>query len=173
MNPDLEAVRVFRPQRKDWQASIFSDAYSGARNRGNVQYVAVGRDGVILRFASKTTEFAMRDLVAVRVDGGRRPTVWLDQPKRKESVRGLSAEDAQTLADTLEAARTICWRRELAHRIDAFRTVHDRLANLADPAKFVCHDIIPELKRQALTATNGLGTCWPDVMSGVEEVRLL
>ena len=86
---------------------------------------------------------------------------------------GLRRGDANTLVDVLEAARTEWWRRTLASQIESLRSVHDRLAELRDPTKYVKAVDISELVQDAEAAAAGLAGRWPDSLSNLHEVQML
>ena len=62
------------------------------------------------------------------------------------AVSGLTRADAEALAAALEAARVGWWRRELAARSEALRSVHERLAQLDDPPGYVGRSLCRDLE---------------------------
>ena len=88
-------------------------------------------------------------------------------------VSGLRRAAASTLADTLETARCEWWHRALASRIDALRPVHDRIAEFADPPKYLTADAFRDLEAKARTLAGGFATRWPEALSDAPEIRML
>ena len=60
-------------------------------------------------------------------------TVRVRHASGKAVVSGLSRADATALATALEAARVNWWRKAVAARIETLRSVHERVALLAEP----------------------------------------
>ena len=91
----------------------------------------------------------------------------------REAVSGLSWHRARTLVDALEAARLDWWRRTLAAHNETLRSVHDRLAQLADPPRYMARSVFSDLERDAETAGGEFPARWPDALSGAPEIRML
>ena len=92
----------------------------------------------------------------------------------RETVSGLSWHQARTLVDALEGARLGWWRRTLAPHIETLRSVHDdRLAQLADPPRYMARSVFSDLERDAETAGGEFPARWPDALSGAPEIRML
>ena len=91
----------------------------------------------------------------------------------REAVSGLSWHQARTLVDALEASRLGWWRRTLAAHNETLRSVHDRLAQLADPPRYMARSVFSDLERDAETAGGEFPARWPDALSGAPEIRML
>ena len=91
----------------------------------------------------------------------------------RETVSGLSWHQARTLVDALEASRLGWWRRTLAAHNETLRSVHDRLAQLADPPRYMARSVFSDLERDAETAGGEFPARWPDALSGAPEIRML
>ena len=129
---------------------------------------------VRLWFAFRFTEVALGDLDAIEVENGRCwASVKLRHTAGRVAVSGLPREDARALADALETARVGWWCRALARQIGTFRSIHDQLAQLADPPKYVSIDFIRDLMHDAEKAAGGFAAHWPDSLSNAPEIRML
>ena len=127
-----------------------------------------------LWFAFRFTEVALGDLDAIEVENGRCwASVKLRHAAGRVAVSGLPQEDARALADALETARVGWWCRALARQIGTLRSIHDQLAQLADPPKYVSIDFIRDLMHDAEKATGGFAAHWPDSLSNAPEIRML
>ena len=127
-----------------------------------------------LWFAFRFTEVALGDLDAIEVENGRCwASVKLRHAAGRVAVSGLPQEDARALADALETARVGWWCRALARQIGTFRSIHDQLAQLADPPKYVSIDFIRDLMHDAEKAAGGFAAHWPDSLSNAPEIRML
>ena len=127
-----------------------------------------------LWFAFRFTEVALGDLDAIEVKNGLCwASVKLRHAAGRVAVSGLPQEDARALADALETARVAWWCRALARQIGTLRSIHDQLAQLADPQKYVSTDFIRDLMHDAEKAAGGLAAHWPDSLSNAPEIRML
>ncbi len=127
-----------------------------------------------LWFAFRFTEVALGDLDAIEVENGLCwASVKLRHAAGRVAVSGLPQEDARALADALETARVGWWCRALARQIGTFRSIHDQLAQLADPPKYVSIDFIRDLMHDAEKAAGGFAAHWPDSLSNAPEIRML
>ena len=127
-----------------------------------------------LWFAFRFTEVALGDLDAIEVENGRCwASVKLRHAAGRVAVSGLPQEDARALADALETARVGWWCRALARQIGTLRSIHDQLAQLADPPKYVSIDFIRDLMHDAEKAAGGFAAHWPDSLSNAPEIRML
>ncbi|MDE0371870.1 MAG: UvrD-helicase domain-containing protein [Rhodospirillales bacterium] len=86
---------------------------------------------------------------------------------------GLRRDDASTLVDVMEDARTDWWRRTLASQIESLRSVHDRLARFSDPLRYVNAVDVREMVQDAGAAAADLAGRWPDSLSNLQEVQML
>ena len=141
---------------------------------GDACAASVNADSVDLAFGSRSAEIALRDIGTVEVNVGRRwAGVRLGHAKTTATVSGLSRSEARAFADSIERARVDWWRRTLAPQIDKLRSVHDRLAELADPPGYVHSETIRNLAQDAQAAAGGLAGDWPDALSDAPEFRML
>lgn len=99
--------------------------------------------------------------VRIRHDGG------------SSDVSGLTQTVASALADAVETARIDWWRKALGAHTDALQSVHDRLAVLAEPPKFLTADALRDLVCAAEAAADGFAARWPKSLSDSEEIRML
>ena len=92
---------------------------------------------------------------------------------REAVVSGLLPNEAQTFVKALETARAQWWRRTLATQIETLRSVHDKLAQLADPPAYVRHSRFSGLKSEAESAAGQFSACWPSTLSNAPEIVML
>ena len=88
-------------------------------------------------------------------------------------MSGLSANDAQSFIKALETARVAWWRQTLESQIDILRSVHNELAQLADPPAYLQRSAFAELRQEADSAANQFVGHWPDTLSNVPEIQML
>ena len=134
----------------------------------------VNADNVKLAFGSRSREIALRNIEAVRLEaGGRWGGVRLGHATAGATVAGLAKSEASALSDAIETARVSWWRDQLAPKISALRSVHDRLADLADPREYAHSEAIRDLVQDAQAVAGGLVGHWPDALSDAPEIRML
>ena len=88
-------------------------------------------------------------------------------------VSGLTRTVAGALADAVETARIDWWRKALAAQTSALRSLHDRLAVLAEPPKYLTADALRDLVCAAEAVADGFSARWPKSLSDSPEVRML
>ena len=136
--------------------------------------VAVNENVVKASFAFRSRDISIGDLNAVSVKNQLRwASVSLRHAGGGVTVSGLNQDDAQALADSLENARTRWWRRTLEPQIGLLRSVHECLAQLADPPNYVRIADIRDLTRDAQSAAAGLVGQWPTSLANTPEIRML
>ena len=91
----------------------------------------------------------------------------------RETVSGLSRHHARVLANALGAARLGWWRRALAAQAETLRSVHERLAQLEDPPRYMARSVFSDLERDAEKAAGELPLRWPGALSRTVEIRML
>ncbi len=134
----------------------------------------VTEDSVTFSFAVGKKTVPVGDVTAADLRVGRRfGGLRLHHAGGTKTISGLSADDAQALADSLEAARIAYWRNTLAPQIESLRSIHERLNVLASPPKYVHAETIRDLASDAQTTTGGVVGRWPEALSGTAEVRML
>ena len=89
------------------------------------------------------------------------------------TVSGISPDEAQSLAEALEAARVRWWETALAASADTFRPVDARLAQLADPPGYTTRKAMAHLRRNAATAVGRFPAVWPASIARTTHVRTL
>ena len=136
--------------------------------------VTVNKILVRVTFAFRSREIFIGDLKAVSMTNKLRwASVSLRHAGGEVTVSGLDQDDAQALGDSLENARTHWWRRTLEPQIGMLRSVHDSLAQLADPPNYVRIADIRDLTRDAQSAAAGLVGSWPTSLADTPEIRML
>ena len=100
-------------------------------------------------------------------------TVRVRHASGKAVVSGLSRADATALATALEAARVNWWRKAVAARIETLRSVHERVALLAEPRRYIARSVFRELERDARDVLGEMASRWPDSLSTSPAIRML
>ena len=141
---------------------------------GDARAATVNAECVELSFGSRPVAIALGGIGAVEVQAGWRwAEVRLGHAGIAATVSGLSRSKARAFAGAVERARVDWWRRMLAPQIGALRSVHERLAGLADPPGYVHADALDDLVRDAQSVAGGLAVRWPDSLSEAPEIRML
>ena len=89
------------------------------------------------------------------------------------AVSGLSRHDANLLAEAVEVARVGWWRRTFAAQAETLRSIHDRLACLENPPRYLSYSISRELEHDAEAVAGQFTSRWPDTLSNTPEIRML
>ncbi len=89
------------------------------------------------------------------------------------TVSGLPKPDAWAFGVALASARLNWWRRMLAPHSERLRSVSDRLAQLADPPRYMARSVFADLERAARDAVAPFPTRWPAELSDTPEIRRL
>ena len=127
-----------------------------------------------LTCASGPRRIPLGDIVTAELrQGWRWGRVQVRHVSGAAAVSGLSRADAEALAAALEAARVDWWRRALAARSEALRSVHGRLAQLGDPPAYVTRAVCGDLERQAREVAGHFSGRWPDPLSNAPEAGML
>ena len=141
---------------------------------GDAKAASVNAESVRLVVGSRSREVSLRDIERVEEKKGRRwAGIRLGYATGAATVSGLSRAEAKALTDAVERARVDWWRGALAPQIGALRSVHDRLAELVDPPRYIDADALGKLMRDAQAAAGGLVARWPDSLSDAPEIRML
>ncbi len=116
---------------------------------------SVNDETVRLMFGKLPVIVSLRDLEEVEVTDG---LLWSRLRLRYSSgstrISGLSRKAAAELADAVETARHDWWQRLLASLVDTLKPVHDRIAALTDPTKYVTVAEIRDIELNAQNAVN-------------------
>ena len=94
-------------------------------------------------------------------------------PPAKRPCPGCRRTTPGAFADALETARTQWWRRALEAQIETLRSVHDRLAQCADPPAYLTRSAFAALRHTAEKAAGPFAAGWPNTLSEAPEIRLL
>ena len=135
---------------------------------------AVDAETVRLMFGSRAAEVSLGNVETVEIAAGR---LWsgirLRHVAGSAHVSGLSRTDASALAEALETARGDWWRRALAARAGRLRSVHGRIAKLADPPEYLTADALHALEADARAVVAGFAMRWPEDLSHLPEIWML
>ncbi len=141
---------------------------------GDARAAAVNARALRLTYRSRFVEISLGDIKATEVGRGWRwSSIRFRHTAGEVAVSGLSPTAAEAFADALETARVHWWRRVLGTQIETLRSVHDRLAQFADPPAYLTRSAFAELRRVAEKATERFVAGWPSTLSDAPEIRLL
>nr|WP_144243537.1 UvrD-helicase domain-containing protein [Azospirillum argentinense] len=127
-----------------------------------------------LVFATGEVSVPVATLEAIAVDVG---WLWanlrLRAGARDYVLSGVAQRDARGFANAGEAARVAWWTRALSARAAALRSVRQRIAQLADPPRYMAHHVFSALERDARAAIASLPAALPKDVPDSDEVRAL
>ena len=166
--PSLAADTLFRAERTGLARMLFAILHPR-----HARAVSVNAEAVRLIYGSRSADISLGDVERVDVAGGRLCSVRIRHDERSSHVSGLPGKDASALANALDAARCDWWRRALAPQLETLRSVHERLAALADPPKYLTSDAFRDLEAEAESVAGGFAARWPDALSDAPEFRML
>ncbi len=135
---------------------------------------SVSAEAVRLVFGSRFSDIPLVDVEAVDVAGGSFYSgIRIRHATGSAHVSGLPRADAGGLAEAIETARCDWWRDALAGQLEALRPVHERLAALADPPRYLTANALGDLEAEAQTAAGGFSARWPASLSDAPEIAML
>ena len=141
---------------------------------GDATGATVTATALRVRSAFQTREIPLGDIERAELKTGWWwGTVRIRHASGKVAVSGLTRADATTLATALEAARVDWWRNAVAARLETLRSVHERVALLAEPRRYVARSVFRELERDARDVAGEMASRWPDSLSTAPEIRIL
>ena len=141
---------------------------------GDATGATVTATALRVRSAFRIREIPLGDIATAELKTGWWwGTVRVRHASWKAVVSGLSRADATALATALEAARVNWWRKAVAARIEALRSVHERVALLAKPRRYIARSVFRELERDARDVAGEMASRWPDSLSTAPEIRML
>ena len=88
-------------------------------------------------------------------------------------VSGLPRKVASALAEAVETARIDWWRQALSARINSIQSLHDRLAVLEKPPRYLTADALRNLASDAEAVASGSAARWPKPLWNSPEIRML
>lgn len=155
------------------RTGLASFLFGIARPR-DARAAAVTPDAVTLAPPPRAGRMALGEVEAVALEAGR---IWggvrIRLASGEAAVSGLARDEARAFAAALEAARVAWWRKTLDARADALRSGHDRVAQLADPPRYVARSVGRDLACDLEKAVEPFGPRWPDPLSDTPEIRML
>ena len=167
--PDLTSWSSLHVGRTGLASFVFA-----LLHRGGAKAATVSADILTLRRTFGSLEIPFREIEAAEVAAG---WFWsgirIRSSSRRVTVSGLPKSDARAFTDALESARVDWWQRTLAAHIGKLRSVDNRLAQLADPPRYMAHSVFSDLEHDAKDAVAPFPSRWPDKLSGVAEIRML
>ena len=127
-----------------------------------------------VRSAFQSTEIPLGHIATAKLTTGWWwGTLRIRHASGKAVVSGLSRADATALATALEGERVNWWRKTVASRIETVHSVHERVAQLAEPRRYVARSVFRDLERDARRIAGEMASRWPDSLSTVPEFRML
>ena len=136
--------------------------------------VSVNSDAVQLKFGSGTVDFSLGDVETVSLtDGSRWSSICIRHAAGDCRVSGLPQTATSTLVEAIESARIHWWREKFSTQIGFLRFVHEKLETFVGPMKYVTHDMLKDLTRDAQMAVGSLSDRWPKALSDIPEIQLL
>ena len=134
----------------------------------------VTTEAVRLVFGTHSADVPLAGVETVHVANGVRWSgVRVRHGSRTWRISGLPRNDASALAEALANARLDWWRRWLPERLDPLRSIHNRVAALADPPKYVTAAAHQDLERDAEAIIGSPRAPWPKALSNAPEIRML
>ena len=134
----------------------------------------VNANSLKVTYAFRTREIPIGDIEAAELKAGWFwDTVRIRHASGKVAVSGLSRTDATALATAVEAARVDWWRKALAARIDTLRSIHQRMAQLAEAQEYIARSVFRDLERDARDFAGAVASRWPETLLTAPEVRML
>ena len=144
------------------------------RHPRHARAASVNAETVRLVFGLRSADISLGDVERVYVArGGLYSGVRVLHSAGTAHLSGLPRTDAGALADALQSARSQWWRRVLAPRLETIRSVHHRLAALADPPRYLTADAFRDLQVDAQTVAGGFTARWPGALSDAPEFQML
>ena len=134
----------------------------------------VNANSLRVRFAFRTKEIPIGDIETAELKAGWRwGSVRIRHTSGEAAISGLSRADATALATALEAARVDWCRKALVARIETLSSVHDRMAQLAEPHRYIARSVFRDLERDPRDVAGEFPSRWPNTLSIAPEVRIL
>ena len=141
---------------------------------GHARAAALNRETLVLERRSRTTVVPFGEIEAAEAAPG---WFWGGLRVRLASgattVSGLSKPDARMFGDALTRARVDWWRGALDTHIGAIRSVYDRLAQFADPPRYMARAVFSPIRRDAEDVVARFPAPWPEQLSSHAAVRML
>ena len=156
------------------QRSILASLLFAILHRHHARAVSLTEKTVRLTHGSQVKEVLLRDVESVVVLEGR---CWSDvqicHATGNTHISALPRMEASTLASVLEEVRCEWWHRAISARIDALRSVHTRVAELADPPRYLTPEVFRQIEADARTVASGFAMRWPKTLSDNPEIQIL
>jgi ssDNA-binding Zn-finger/Zn-ribbon topoisomerase 1 len=131
-------------------------------------------DSLALLFVSGQADVPLLDIENIEVSEG---LLWAAVRVRAASgewvLSGIGRRETRPFVDTLERARFTWWRVNLWANAELLRSVHSRVAELADPSRYVAMSQFSTLERDAKVVARRLPSRWPKALSMTHPVRML
>ena len=141
---------------------------------GNAKAATVSADILVLTRTVGSMEIPLREIEAAELATG---WFWsgirIRSSSKRITVSGLSRAEAHVFTNELESARVDWWRKTLAANVGTLRSVDNRLAQLADPTRYLTHSVFADLEADAKDGVAQFPSLWPDKLSGTSELRML
>lgn len=135
---------------------------------------ATHSDSLALVFISGQADVPLLDIENIEVSKG---WLWSAVRIRASSgewiLSGIGRREAGPFVDTLEEARLAWWRVNLWSNAELLRSVHSRVAELADPPRYVAMGHFSALEGDAKEVARRLPLGWPKALALTHPVQIL
>ena len=141
---------------------------------GDAERARVKANALSLTIAFWTREIPLGKIDTAKLKVGRFwSSVRIRHSSGEVAVSGLSRADAKALATVIDAARVDWWRKALTARIETLRSIHQRVAQLAEPQEYLARSVFSDLVREAREFSDEFASLWPDALPTAPELRML
>ena len=129
----------------------------GILRSGDAKGATVNASALRLTFVFRTREIPLGDIETVELKRGWWwGTVRIRHSSGEAAISGLSRADVMALAT----------------RIEAIRSVHERVAQLAEPQRYIARSLIRDLERDARVVAGEFPSRWLGTLATAPEVRM-
>ena len=141
---------------------------------GDAKGASVTATALRVTGALRTSEIPLGDIATAELRTG-----WgwgalrVRHASGRVTVSGLARADATALATALEAGRVDWWRKAVAARVARLRSVHGRVAQLADPRRYLARSALSDVERDSRDVAGNMASRWPASLSMAPEIRML
>ena len=141
---------------------------------GDAEAATIAANALRLTSAFRTEKIPLGDIetVALKV-GWYWSRVRIRHASGEATISGLSHDDATAFATALEAGRVDWWRKAFAARIETLRSVHERVAQLVEPQRYITGSLFRDLVRDARDVAGRIASRWPDTLATDPGIRML
>ncbi|MCY3771302.1 MAG: UvrD-helicase domain-containing protein [Gemmatimonadetes bacterium] len=129
-------------------------------------------DDLTLRYRFSSTKVSFQRIEKTELMNG---WIWtsirIHFPAAHVTISGLSRRPAFEFADAIERAWIDWWRTMLSSHEGKLSSCHQRLKELADPARYVSRSLFADIESEAKEAVAGFPANWPASLSDSTAIR--